>query len=341
MDAQAQRRAGLKLALAAKAEKTRAAIKDESSCYADILHAAIEDVGLDETVAKVLAGDPEWACQMLQHVPDLGAHRDALVRKAAESPASALDALRSVPDLGNHVQSLVLAAGPSANSLGNISAVHLKDSGGFDCQFTLYWTNAGKQQPKTGYPNGNGVVWSNTLLLGQSQTMACRDFALADAPLEPGDEVWMKVSVKGGKDNESALRFTYDPSTVNCANFTISGTTTDNSLGYSGMSAAAPVVKVSVANDQASYSPDEVEVHRSYQTGVQWQMVTDGYVFTGIDIEDDSGHDFGAPSFNDDATIMTVTDTVVDLETYSYTVLYKNTATGKPGSFDPGIKNMP
>jgi hypothetical protein len=31
----------------------------------------------------------------------------------------------------------------------------------------------------------------DTLLLGQSQTMACRNFALADAPLEPGDEVWI------------------------------------------------------------------------------------------------------------------------------------------------------
>ena len=288
----------------------------------------------------MLESDPEWASEMLQHIPNLGDHRDALLKKAATSPSSALHALRFVDDVGSHHQNLVLAAGAGAASLGNISAIHLKDSGGFDCQFTMYWTNAGKPQPQTGYPNSGEWVWSSTLLLGQSQTMACRNFALNNAPLEPGDEVWIYVSVKGGKDANSPLRFTYDPTTVNCAEFTISGTTTDNSLGYSQMSAAAPMVQVSIsANGEASYSPDEVVVERSTDTGVQWHMKTAGWEFTGIEITGDVGHDFGEPGFNADHTIMTVTDTVADLGEFKYLVNYKNTATGEARSFDPGIKN--
>jgi hypothetical protein len=339
MDAKIQRRAGLRLALAANATGAQEAIKDESSCYKEILTAAVADVGIDTTVAKVLESNPEWASQMLQHIPNLGAHRDALLQKAATSPASALDALRFVPDLGNHRESLVLAAGRDAAPLGNISAFHLKDSGGFDCQFTMYWTHAGETQPKKAYPDSGKWVWSSTLLLGQSQTMACRNFALTDAPLAAGDEVWIYVSVKGGKDNESPLRFIYDPTTVNCAVFTISGTTTDNSLGYSQMSAAAPMVKVSISNGQASCSPDEVVVQRSTDTGVQWQMETAGYEFTGIDIDADGVQDFGAATISSDGAVMTVTDTVADLGTFTYKVLYENTATHEKGSFDPGIKN--
>lgn len=82
MDAKIQRRAGLRLALAADAASTQKAIKDETSCYQEILTAAVDDVGLDTTVAKVLESDPEWASQMLQHIPDLGAHRASAARRS-------------------------------------------------------------------------------------------------------------------------------------------------------------------------------------------------------------------------------------------------------------------
>ena len=36
---------------------------------------------------------------------------------------------------------------------------------------------------------------------------------------------------------------------------------------------------------------------------------------------------------------MTVTDTVANLGTFKYKVLYENTATHEKGSLDPGIKN--
>ncbi|MCP4045424.1 MAG: hypothetical protein GY732_05485 [Gammaproteobacteria bacterium] len=340
MNVEQQRRAGLRLAVAAGAEKTQAAIKDESSCYDDILKAAISDAGLGTVVAKVLESNPEWASQMLQHIPDLGEYRDDLVKKAATSPSAALNALRSAPNLCGLQQGLILAAGSAAVSQGNISAIHLKDSAGFDCQFTMYWINNGQTQPAHSYPNTSDWKWSSVLLLGQSQTMACRNFALNDAPLEAGDEVWIYVDIKSGnKHNESLLRFTYDPTTVNCAVFAISGTTTDNTLGFSQITAAAPMVQVTIANDKASCSPDQVEVSRATDTGVQWHMNTAGYVFTGIDIDNDGKNDFGAATISSEGTVMTVTDTVRDLETFTYCVLYKNTATGEAGSFDPGIKN--
>lgn len=345
MDVKTQRRVGMRLAIAAKALKTKEAIGDESSCYEDILKAAIDEAGLDTVTSKVLENDPEWACQMLQHIPNLGAHRNALLAKAATSPAAALQALRFVSDLGNHQQSLVLAAGSAAVSQGNISAIHLKDSAGFNCKFTMFWIDQnGQTQPKHAYTDSGSWVWSSGLMLGQSITVACRNFALNDAALNAGDEVWIYVKIDSGdKYNESALRFTYDPTTVNCAEFAISGTTTDNTLGFSKISAAAPMVQVSISKkdgkDVATCSPDEVVVYRSSNTGVQWHMESADYVFTGIDINEDGVPDFGAANISAEGKVMTVTDTVADLGTFAYCILWKNTKTNETGKFDPGIKN--
>lgn len=342
MDVKTQRRAGMRLAIAARAGKTKDVIADESSCYEKILNTAINEAGLDAVSAKVLESDPEWASQMLQHIPDLGAHRDALLQKAATSPAAALHALRFASNLGNHQQSLMLAAGSAVVSQGNISAIHLKDSAGFNCKFTMYWIDAnGQTQPQHSYPNSGDWLWSSDLMLGQSQTMACRNFARLDAPLKAGDEVWIFVKIDSGdKSNESALRFTYDPTTVNCAEFAISGTTTDNTLGFSKISAAAPLVTVNISKEgKASCTPDEVVVYRSSDTGVQWQMVTAGYVFTGVDINADGVPDFGIATISNDGKTMTVTDTVADLGLYTYGVTWKNSQTGQTGFFDPGIKN--
>lgn len=339
MDAQEQRAAGLRMAIAAKALKTKAAIKDVDSCYEDIFKAAIADVGLNETVARVLEGDPEWASQMLATIPDLGNHREALLHKAAESPGSALQALRNVADLGDARQTILAAATPQVASIASVSAFSLKDSAGFNCSFTLYWENDGKLQPLTGNPNKNHMVWSPTLMLGQSTTVACRNFSLTEAPLQDGDTIWMFVSVhSGSKHNESKLRFTYDSSTIQCADFVISGTTTDNTLAYSGLSNAAPIVKVSISGGTATCSPDTVDVHRKSQTGIQWVMETEGYQFTGISVTGNNTSDFSEPVITNNGTVMVVTDTVEDLEEYSYTVEYK-AADGTAGSFDPGIRN--
>lgn len=340
MDVKIQRQIGMEIAEAAGATRTQAAIEDKSRCYEDILKTAIEEKGLDFVTEKVLESDPEWASQMLLHIPDLGAHREALLEKVKESPASALHALRFAGDLGGHQQSLAAVAGREATSLGNISAINFKCDGPVICKFTMYWMNAGNPQPQTGYPNTSEWLWSSKLPEPQSQTIACHNFAKVLAPLEAGDEVWIYVSVEGGKDPISPLRFTYDPTTVNCANFLLSGPVDSNTLAYSSMSVAAPMVTVSIsAEGEASFSPDVVNVYRSSQTGVQWQMKTPNYEFTGIDIEGPHTQDFGAPTFNADHTVMTVTDTVADLDPFTYTISWKNTQTGQTGNFDPGIKN--
>jgi len=340
MDFTAQRAAGLRMAITASAKSAQAAIKDEDSCYATIFKAAITDIGLDKTVANVLRGDPEWASQMLEHVPDVGAHREALVKKAAESPSASLLALRNGSELGAARSEILAAAGPQASPITSVSAFSLKDSAGFNSSFTLYWERGGVVQPKAGDPKGDHWVWSKTLMLGQSTTMACRNFSLTEAPLQDGDTIWMFVKVhSGSKHNESKLCFTYDSSSIQCADFVISGTTKDNTLAYSGLSNAAPVVKVTIENNQVKCAPDPVEVHRATQTGVLWQMESEGYQFTGIDVAENNTEDFGPPVLSDNDTVMYVTDTVEDLEEYSYTIKYK-AANGEAGSFDPGIRNM-
>lgn len=343
MDINRQREIGLEMAVAAGAIRTQAVIKNKSSCYEDILNTAIAEKGLDYVTKRVLESDPEWASQMLQHIPDLGDHRDALLNKAEESPASALNTLRHVANLGNHRQSLAAMAGSAATSLGNISAINFKCDGPVICKFTMYWINAGKPQPQTGDSTGAKWHWSSYMPEPQSQAIACHNFSFTKAPLEPGDEVWLAVSVKGETTActpTSSLRFTYDPTTVNCANFVLSGPVDSNTLAFSSMGAAAPMVKVSVSSDGVvTCTPDTVNVYRSSQTGVQWQMETPDYEFTDIKIYGAHTEDFGAPTFNSDNTIMTVTDTVADLDPFTYCIYWKNTVTGQTGNFDPGIKN--
>ena len=126
---------------------------------------------------------------------------------------------------------IIEAARPYASPLGNISALHLLDQGGFDCAFTMLWINNGQNQP----PKGTDQKFSPTLLLGQSATQTCVYFAVTGSTLEPGDEVWMYVTVYGGTANDSPLRFTYQLNSPT-AEFTISGTTTSNKLGFNGFS---------------------------------------------------------------------------------------------------------
>ena len=232
MNPDEQRKLGLRLAKAAGATKTEAAIKDEELCHEDILKTAADEVGVDTLVSNVLQGDPLWAHHTLRHVPNLGAGRDRLLQKVAESPTAAAHTVRYVPDLGSHRDAIMEAAKPFASPLGNISALHLLNQGGFVCAFTMLWVNNGQNEP----PKDADKIWSKNLLLGQSETKQCSYFALSDAPLDAGNEVWMNVWVEAGTDNDSPLRFTYDPNVTTTADFTISGTTTINKLGFNGFS---------------------------------------------------------------------------------------------------------
>jgi hypothetical protein len=238
MDHDEQRNFGIKLTKAGGVnwQKTQAAIESKNSCYESILHTAVGEAGVDAVVSQVLQGPPEWAYNTLRYVPNLGQHRDALLKKTSEDREWALHALRLVPDLGNRRDFLAKTAGELAQSNGNISGMSLLDQGGYDCKWTLFWANAGNIQPKKSYPDNGSWKWSSVLLLGQnSGRIDLSTFALPNAPLQAGNEVWMYMYVYGGYDIESPIHFIYDPNTAATANFTSSGTTTSDNLGFNGI----------------------------------------------------------------------------------------------------------
>ena len=232
---QAERAAGMKLALNLGAGKTLATIKDPNSCYEDILTTAQFELGLDKFAAAILQSDPFWAHKTLLHVPDLGSYRDAIIKKAAETPESALHTLRHVDDLGEHHAMLMASTGGLGQTLGSISGFELFDDGGYNCEFTMYWTNDAKIQPAAGTTDHSKWKWSEKILLGQSTSNICSYFALPDSPLQAGNEVWMYMWVQAGDDIESPLRFTYDPNTANKAHFVASGPTKSTKLGFTGI----------------------------------------------------------------------------------------------------------
>jgi len=220
-----QRLLGAKLAASGgdKWEKTLATIRSSTSCYEDIMKTAAREGGVDALVPQLLQGPPEWAAQALRYIPDLGRHREALVKKAAEDPDSAVLALHHAPGPESHNTILRNGAAQLANSLGQISGMSLKDNGGYDCKFTLKWVNNGQLEPQTSYPNWNDWKWSALLLLGQdSGRIPLSFFALPNAPLQDGTDV------------ESPLRFTANSHTLATATFSCDGTTTSPELGFTG-----------------------------------------------------------------------------------------------------------
>lgn len=230
-----ERESALKMALAAGAVHTADAIKNPEKCYEDILRIAAAELGTDKLVEMLGKSDAFWAYNALRSVPGLDAHRDTLLKKASETPESALHTLRFVDNLGAHQPAMLAAAGPLAQSLGSISGFNLLDQGGYNCEFTMYWTNAGVNQPSGGTPDKGTWKWSDKIMLGQSTNNLCSFFELADSPLMPGNDVWLYLWIQAGKDIESPLRFTYDPNTANKAYFVCSGTTTMGHLGFIGI----------------------------------------------------------------------------------------------------------
>jgi hypothetical protein len=100
---------------------------------------------------------------------------------------------------------------------------------------------------------------------------------------------------------------------------------------------------VTVNNNAASSNPDPVTVSRATQDGVSWTFANAGYTFTGVSIDGVAAPtgDFGTPTFstsNAGRSVMNVTDSVADLDTYSYTLQYTDPQ-GRPGQYDPQIKN--
>ena len=138
-----QRTLGLKLATALGAVKTQEIIKNANSNFETILKTASTEISVDKFVSTVLEGPPEWAYQALRSVPNLSNdNRDALIRKAAEEPLSAVHTLRLVNDVGSHSKALSQKAGALAATQGEISGFYLNNKGSYNCEFTMYWSNA-------------------------------------------------------------------------------------------------------------------------------------------------------------------------------------------------------
>jgi hypothetical protein len=100
---------------------------------------------------------------------------------------------------------------------------------------------------------------------------------------------------------------------------------------------------VTINNGAASSNPDPVTVSRATQDGVTWTFANAGYTFTGVLIGGVSAPtgDFGTPAISTNAagrSVMNVSDSVADLDTYSYTLQY-TTPQGNAGTYDPTIKN--
>lgn len=228
MNLEEQREHGIKLATDLGASKTLAALNDKDVCFKDILPIAASEVGIEKFVSVITQNDPTWAAKALAFVPDLGNYRAELIKKAAEDQTAALDALRNGGDLGEHRELLADTAGNLATTTGDIAGFVLLDQGGYNCAFTMYWSNNGVSYPT----DKSNPVWSDTIMLGQSTNKKCTDFATDKSPLAAGNEVWMYMWVQAGKDIESPIHFTYNPNTANYAYFTCSGTTTIDNLGY-------------------------------------------------------------------------------------------------------------
>jgi hypothetical protein len=223
-----QRRIGLSLAESENAAKTSQAISDPDCCFEDILTTAADEIGIDKLAAHVLNNDPEWAYRTLRHVPDLGSHRDALIAKAAESPEWALHTLRFVPDLGSSQGLVESRAGVLAQSQGNISGFNLLDQGWYNYAFTMYWIHQGVEYG----PDLPNKKYAAEISGGGGPAQApCLYFPDDPRTLQAGDSVWMFNWIRASTtDCESALRFTYDPTTTNYAYFTATGSVDSPSL---------------------------------------------------------------------------------------------------------------
>jgi hypothetical protein len=115
----------------------------------------------------------------------------------------------------------------------------------------------------------------------------------------------------------------------------------DNQTGSTTMGYANCTVTFS--NGSVQSNPDPVTVSRATQDGVQWTFGNSGYTFTGVSINGVQAPtgDFGTPQISANPagrSVMSVSDSVADLDTYSYTLQYVD-AQGRPGQYDPQIKN--
>lgn len=104
----------------------------------------------------------------------------------------------------------------------NIGKMSLKNNGGFavKLQFVYIDSNGDKH-----HVDGTG-----SFPLGQTETADPGDYGVPD-----GSPIALYAFVVWGRDNTASQLFSYQKGTPMCAAYTISGTTLDNELGFTGL----------------------------------------------------------------------------------------------------------
>ena len=211
MNAEEQRRLGVKLAVKADAPKTLAVIKDTNSSYEDIFNTAVSEIGA-EKLALFLQNEPELAHKALLLVPDLDGARDILVKASSAYKENAIQ-VETEPAAATRA---FVAAG--VTSIGSLELYEIAGAA-FECKFTMYWRDSnGNIQPNAGTPDHSQWKWSQKLsiAINRAAILDCSSFALPNSPLNKGDEVWMVVQIVcGGLYELRNLSFIYDPAAGN------------------------------------------------------------------------------------------------------------------------------
>ncbi len=219
MSMEQERAIGLELAKAAGAEQTLAAIKNDKFCYEAIFKTALQEKGLDALVSNILQGPAEWSSFALQHLHDLGPHREALAQRAASIPPRVLNEVAAPAEAVESVGSDTVTAPVGISSMSlNCQAIVV-------CNWTVNWQDGGIAQPAAGVPQ----IWTSNLTQYKSNAAPIVNFTLTTpaSPLSAGDEVWMYVYVRAGYDvsSQPLFNFTYAPNLAVQANLVLSGTT--------------------------------------------------------------------------------------------------------------------
>ncbi|MFQ6026306.1 MAG: hypothetical protein ACE5Q6_02195 [Dehalococcoidia bacterium] len=226
------REQGIAIAQRLGATETATVIRNKQSDFHDIFSTAISEKGLDALAAELITGPPVWAHAALLTIPDLGAHRAALLQRAAEAPDGTVSpASGTTAAVEDDVLREFTSGGPC-------SKFDLHDGLAADCRFTAKWMDGGAEQPTSHYPNQSDWLWSHTLTAGCHQTIDLVKFGekVPNSPLRRGDDIWIYVDVIAGNTLSGKnlfLKFTYDPGSTLTVFYVATGTTTINRLSVS------------------------------------------------------------------------------------------------------------
>lgn len=130
--------------------------------------------------------------------------------------------------------------GERSASLGEIGnfALKVKLGASYVASYTMYWSpvnGATLWMPAYGYPGETPPMkWSGNICVNKTGVKKCSDFALANAPLNHGDTVWMIVSVHGGRHFDTGFNFTF-ADTQKTAHITADGGTVSASFTFDGI----------------------------------------------------------------------------------------------------------